>query len=165
LKLELIGFGFLSPLMPISITAETETAYQKLKAEPLSERINGISLSATGSTCSCLTNGITAGLIGQLNFQVNGISASLFINFMQKMNGLQMAVLNETYILNGLQIGLSNTGYVAKGMQIGAGNFGDETTGIQIGILNKTKHLKGIQIGLWNVNQKRKLPLINWSFK
>ena len=37
--------------------------------------------------------------------------------------------------------------------------------GIQVGLLNVCKHLKGIQIGLWNVNAKRKLPFINWSFK
>jgi hypothetical protein len=37
--------------------------------------------------------------------------------------------------------------------------------GVQVGLLNICKHMKGIQIGLWNVNSKRKLPLINWSFK
>jgi hypothetical protein len=37
--------------------------------------------------------------------------------------------------------------------------------GVQVGLLNICKHMKGIQIGLWNVNSKRKLPFINWSFK
>ncbi len=36
--------------------------------------------------------------------------------------------------------------------------------GLQVGLFNICKHLKGVQIGLWNVNSKRKLPLINWSF-
>jgi hypothetical protein len=38
-------------------------------------------------------------------------------------------------------------------------------SGLQIGIVNKSKNLRGIQIGIWNVNQKRKLPLLNWNFK
>jgi hypothetical protein len=37
--------------------------------------------------------------------------------------------------------------------------------GLQVSLLNVCKHMKGIQIGLWNVNSKRKLPLINWSFR
>ena len=37
--------------------------------------------------------------------------------------------------------------------------------GLQIGVVNKSKNLRGIQIGIWNVNQKRRLPLINWNFK
>lgn len=37
-------------------------------------------------------------------------------------------------------------------------------SGLQIGLFNICKHLKGVQIGLWNVNSKRKLPFINWSF-
>ena len=36
--------------------------------------------------------------------------------------------------------------------------------GVQIGLLNICKHLDGVQIGLWNVNSKRRLPFINWSF-
>jgi hypothetical protein len=68
--------------------------------------------------------------------------------------------------MNGLQVGFSNNGYKTKGLQIGIlGNNADKMNGVQISIFNKSKKLKGIQIGLWNVNQKRKFPLINWSFK
>ena len=43
-------------------------------------------------------------------------------------------------------------------------NLSIKGAGLQIGLLNICKHLKGVQIGLWNVNSKRKLPFINWSF-
>ncbi|MEI9809216.1 MAG: hypothetical protein WDO16_15890 [Bacteroidota bacterium] len=43
-------------------------------------------------------------------------------------------------------------------------NLSVRGAGLQIGLLNICKHMKGVQIGLWNVNSKRKLPFINWSF-
>lgn len=166
IKFELIGLGIGIPLIPKTPIVETESDFIKLKKEPLSERINGLNLSTSGTFCHCLTNGLTAGYIGQINFQVNGISTALFMNFSQVHNGIMTALFNDAYYLNGLQLGLSNNGYKTRGIQIGIlGNNADEMKGIQIGLFNKSKGLKGIQIGLWNVNQKRKLPLINWNFK
>lgn len=166
IKIELIGIGILIPLIPRSPIIETDSAFIKLTKEPLSERINGLNLSASGSACHCLTNGLTAGYIGQIHFQVNGLSTSLFMNFTQKHNGVMTALFNDAYYMNGLQIGFSNNGYKTKGLQIGVlGNNADEMKGVQIGLFNKSKKLKGLQIGLWNVNQKRKLPLFNWNFK
>ena len=166
IKLEIIGIGIGIPLIPRSPIVETDSAFIKLKQEPLSERINGLNLSASGSACHCLTNGLTAGFIGQIHFQVNGISASLFMNFTQKHNGFMTAMFNDAYYMNGLQVGLGNNGYKTKGVQIGLiGNNAKEMKGLQIGLFNKSEKFKGLQIGLWNVNQKRKLPLINWNFK
>lgn len=166
IKIELIGIGIAIPLIPRSPIVETDSAFLKLKQEPLSERINGLNLSASGSVCHCLTNGLTAGLIGQIHFQVNGISTSLYMNFTQKQNGVMTALFNDAYIMNGLQVGFYNSGYKTKGLQVGIlGNNADEMKGFQIGLFNKSNKIKGIQIGLWNVNQKRKLPLINWNFK
>jgi hypothetical protein len=165
-KFELIGIGILIPAIPSSPIVETDSAFIKLKQEPLSERINGLNLSTSGTACHCLTNGLAAGFIGQINFQVNGVSTSLFMNFSQKHNGLMAASFNEAYYLNGIQVGFSNNGHKTKGLQIGIiGINADEMKGVQIGVFNKTKKLNGIQIGLWNINQKRKLPLINWNFK
>lgn len=165
IKYELIGIGIGIPLIGQSPTAANDSEFVKLKQAPLSERINGLNLSTSGSVCHCLTNGITAGIIGQTNFQVNGISSSIFMIFNQQHNGVMVAVFNEAYYLNGVQIGFSNYGSRAKGLQLGAMNEGhEEMKGVQIGLLNRSKKLKGIQMGLWNVNQKRKLPFINWSF-
>ena len=166
IKFELIGVGIVIPLIPRSPIVETDSDFVKLKLVPLSERINGLNLSTSGTLCHCLTNGLTAGFIGQINFQVNGISTSLFMNFSQKHNGVMTALFNDAYYMDGLQVGFSNNGYKTKGVQIAIlGNNSNEIKGVQIGLINKSKRLKGIQIGLWNVNQRRKLPLINWNFK
>jgi hypothetical protein len=60
IKLELIGLGVFSPLIPGFPNFENGS----------SERINGLSLSASGTVCDCLTNGLSVGAIGQINNQV-----------------------------------------------------------------------------------------------
>ncbi len=137
IKVEIIGAGIAIPLIPQSPVAQDESEFIKLSEEPISEVINGLSISASGTVCDCITNGFNIGLIGNINFQVNGISTSFLGNFSQKHNGIMIALLNEAYYVKGVQAGL----------------------------FNRSMKLKGIQIGLWNINQKRKLPLINWSFK
>jgi hypothetical protein len=146
-KVEIIGGGILVPLIPESPIGKNSF----LKRESLSERINGLSISVTGTVCNCLTNGISTGLIGQINYQVNGFSASALMNFSQIHYGLQAAFYNESYKMSGFQLGGINYSY--------------SINGVQLGLYNNSKKLKGIQIGLWNVNQKRKFPVINWNFK
>lgn len=150
IKIEIIGAGLIIPLIPQSPVVQNDSEFIKLSQEPISEVINGLGLSAFGTVCDCITNGINLGLIGHYNFKVNGISASLFMNFSQIQNGMMTAFFNDAYYISGLQLGVSNNGYKAKG--------------VQIGLFNKSDELQGLQIGLWNVNQKRKLPLINWNF-
>lgn len=151
IRLEAIGLGLILPLIPSDPTADDEKSFQAIMADPPSEVINGFNLSPAGTVCDCINNGISAGLIGQMNRQVNGISASFIMNLSQKHNGLQIAMGNSSYVMNGVQIGLSNSGGRARGLQIG--------------LLNSATNFKGVQLGLWNVNQKRKLPIINWNFK
>jgi hypothetical protein len=180
IKLELLGVGIGLPLIGRSPIPETDSAFFELQQKPLSERINGLNLSATGTFCHCQTNGLAAGLIGQMHFQVNGLSASLFVNFTQKLNGIMVSAYNDAYYMNGLQLGYMNSGSKTKGvqigifgngavemkgLQIGLVNISKKLKGLQIGLFNKSKKLKGFQIGLWNVNQKRKLPFVNWNFK
>ena len=137
IKIELIGVGFFTSMVPKSPIAHNDTGYFKMMSVPLSETVNGIALSAFGTAADEKVNGITLGFWGQYLTQMNGFGAVCFVNFVQKVNGVQAAFLmNDSYELHGLQIGL----------------------------LNRTQRLKGVQIGLWNVNSKRKLPLINWSF-
>lgn len=100
------------------------------------EVINGINISGSGIGGDYVINGISVGFVGHLTRQVNGISASV-INFSQIHNGIQIAVYNECYKMHGIQIGLEN----------------------------HSKHTRGIQLGFWNVNERRKLPLINWNFR
>jgi len=166
IRMELIGLGVGMPLMSRSPVVETKVGFMKVKSMPLSEMINGLNLSGTGTLCDCKINGLTAGLIGQINFQVNGISASLYGNLSQKHNGLMAAFgFNEAFYVNGVQMGIGNTGYITKGVQLGfIGNYAEEMTGLQIGLFNKSERLKGLQLGLWNVTKKRKLPLVNWGW-
>ena len=138
IRIELIGLGVLLPLAPQSLVAQDDSTYAVLVSEPVSEQINGINLSASGTVCDCITNGFSAGYIAQYNYEVRGISISSFSNMAQRHSGIQMALfVNESYY----------------------------TKGIQIGLFNYSHKLRGIQIGAWNVNEKRKLPLINWNFK
>lgn len=151
IKIELIGLGIAMPLIPRSPIADNDSTYVKIAKGPISEKINGISISAAGTACNCINNGLNFGLIGNLNFQVNGITASGVMNLTQKLNGIQLSAFNESYYMNGIQVGLTN--------------HAGRASGIQIGIYNKAKHLKGIQIGFWNENEKQKFPIINWNFK
>ena len=156
IKLELIGLGIFVPLVPDIPTFEKQH----------SERINGLSLSALGTVCDCLTNGVSVGGGGQINYQVNGISLSAMMNITQKQNGIMIATVNYSHTMNGLQLGFNNNGFEINGVQVALTiNETEKMRGLQIGIVNKSENFKGIQIGFWNVNQKRKLPLINWNFK
>jgi hypothetical protein len=151
IRLEVLGGGILVPLIPSSPISDSEEGFKTMMATPASERINGFNLSPAGTVCDCIVNGISAGLIGQINRQVSGVSASLVMNLVERHNGIQIAMFNESYAMNGLQIGLSN--------------YGNRARGLQIGLFNQSKNFKGIQLGLWNRNQKRKLPILNWNFR
>lgn len=150
IRLEAFGMGILVPLIPKSPVSETEEEFAKSMSVVPSERINGFNISPFGTVCDCVTNGISTGLIGQIGRTVNGISASVMMNFAERHNGIQMAMFNESYAMGGIQLGLSNSGVRARGLQIG--------------LVNHSKDLRGLQVGLWNVNQKRKMPILNWSF-
>jgi hypothetical protein len=101
-----------------------------------SNTINGISLSAGGVVEGSKFNGIfiNGGLCE--SYKANGIFVSGVRNIFQNIRGISVSALrNDAY----------------------------ECKGIQIALINNCKHLKGLQIGLWNVNNKRKLPFINWG--
>jgi hypothetical protein len=137
IKLELIGLGLAVPMIPQSPIAENDTVFRELQKDTISEQINGISLAASGTVCECAINGASFGYIGQIVRKVNGVSATIFMNFSQVHNGIQLAFVNQAYRMSGLQIGL----------------------------FNGSRDTWGIQIGLWNVNERRKMPVINWNFK
>ncbi len=76
------------------------------------------------------------------------------------------AFFNDAFYMNGLQLGVSSHGFKTKGIQLAMiRNTAQEMRGVQIGLTNKSDDFRGIQIGLWNVNQKRKLPFVNWNFE
>lgn len=176
LKVELIGMGILLPLIPRSPIVGNATALVDYRVNNGIQPVNGISLSGTGSICNCLINGISAGLIGQMNYKVNGFSASIEMNLAQVHNGIQLAMFNQSYLSNGLQSGLSNSNTKMNGAQIGFVNGSEDFKGLQIGLVNKSKKhiglqiglfnftnkIKGLQLGFWNVNTKRSMPIFNF---
>jgi len=165
-RLELIGFGLALPLLPHSPINENYNLV-RIKEVKFAEKINGLNISGSGTVCGdCIVNGLTVGAIGQYLYASNGISISIVGTIIEKQNGLQLSIFNDVHKGIGLQVGVGNSAIDYKGIQIGLlSNVVLKSRGIQIGLFNKSKNLKGVQVGLWNVNQKRKMPLINWNFK
>jgi len=96
----------------------------------------------------------------------NGIIFSTFGTFTDVINGVSMSAgASMGFLMNGLSINLFTSKYgQVNGVILAMFNQAHDMSGLQIGLVNKTNELHGFQIGLWNVNSKRKLPLINWSF-
>jgi len=108
-----------------------------LKKAQIQTRVSGLSLSGGGLGGSVLMNG----------FSINGC-----ISTAVKTNGL---------VITGSQ---AFTGEFNGMVVCGLRNKAIKGRGVQVGLVNICKHLKGVQFGLLNVNSKRRLPLINWSF-
>lgn len=161
----LAPFYFLAPKSPLSTSDEK---YIKTLKNPISQSVYGLNIS-TGTFEPIDAYGITA--VGILNYsrKNNGLILAGASNFIERGNGIIIAGGgNGIYKGNGLVLSSvwgNNTKYY-NGLQISAQNYiTRKGSGLQIGIFNKAKDYRGIQIGLWNVNDKRKLPLINWQFK
>jgi len=148
LRLEVPGIGIVS-FMGNGLPNATEPF--DLTNYKYSEIINGLNIS-TGSWCDCNYNGLTFAAVGQYGKLGNGFSLAGGWNIIDKQGGVQIAII-------------ANSSYYMKGVQISGFNYINSGSGLQIGLLNRSKNFKGIQIGLWNVNQKRKLPILNWNFK
>jgi len=166
LRLELVAIGLLLPLIPRSPIDERDSLIQ-IREVKFTEKINGLNLSGSGTVCDdCIVNGLTVGGIGQYLYATNGISISIVGLIAEKHNGLQLSMFNDVHKGNGVQIGIGNSAIDYKGIQVSVlSNHALKSRGIQVGLFNKSKNLMGLQLGLWNVNQKRKIPLINWNFK
>lgn len=103
-------------------------------------------------TPKALHNGLLVSGLGTFTDVINGISISPWMSLNNSVNGLSLNFLvNNVFVLNGAAVGLYNETI--------------KTNGVQIGLVNRTHQLKGVQLGLWNVTDKRKLPLVNWSFR
>jgi hypothetical protein len=197
LRLEVPGSGilgiFAAPyfLMPISNTMDSASLLRankekiefEIKNKNRAERVNGISVSLTGSFgdfCQ-LINGIQIGGIINSPYKTNGISIGGIMNSSYRTNGISIGGIHNIQVINngisigglwtnswqsnGIQISVAwNKAQYLNGLQIGGYNQAYEVRGLQIGIYNNAKILKGLQIGIWNKNGKRSLPLINWGF-
>ncbi|MFH0895638.1 MAG: hypothetical protein V2A54_14475 [Bacteroidota bacterium] len=118
-----------------------------------------------------------------INFSTPLVEDSSTRKLFKKVNGLELSfVVMEQTIISGLDVniggcfaskihgvcisGIMNKNYLVNGVEFAVlRNITHKCSGIQIGLINSCDDLKGLQIGLYNINQKRSLPIINWSFK
>jgi len=140
LNIQIIGQGLFVPLnrkaFSYNVLFATDTSWMLRENHKFKAVHNGVLISSFG-TMTEASNGIVLSGLSSLGYYLNGL-------------GINLLSSKYTYV-NGLSISLNNQSYMVKGLQVG--------------LINKTRKLKGFQIGLWNCNEKRKLPLINWSFK
>jgi hypothetical protein len=130
---------FITPFLMLRIASSNNLVNMQdtVDKTAMKSRVTGLSLSF-------------GGLVGEM--RVRGVS----------ING---GVCSATEVDGLLITGTQNLAHEFKGVAITSlRNMAIKGRGMQIGLLNICKDLKGVQLGLWNVNSKRKLPFINWSF-
>lgn len=99
--------------------------------------------------------------INGLSLSIGGLMADNQVHGVSINGGIYSAIETKGLVITGSQnITDEFSGVVISALR----NRSAKGKGVQIGLLNICKNLKGFQFGLWNVNSKRKLPLINWSF-
>ncbi len=158
LNLQANPLSLIYPLIPKAIPVPTEeTSTVTVNGLHIStggmvdgEKLNGVGISIYHH--ARVTNGVSVNFYNNTSGNLTGIHISGFANSSEKGYGLHMAFIG-------------NDSDDFKGLQISGFNESKKMRGVQIGLVNKAGNLKGFQLGLWNVNEKRKLPLINWNFK
>lgn len=136
LNFQLIGQGL---FIPLNIQ---EFSFDSLLLKP-------DTLLFTTQNARSLHNGLLLSIFGTYTDFSNGIVLSAGCSFGRKVNGLAFNLFaNKYYVVNGVELGIQNQAH--------------QVNGLQIGLFNRCVVLNGLQIGLWNVNEKRKLPIVNW---
>jgi hypothetical protein len=136
INLQLIGQGIFIPMN------RKVFSFEQLLLNPMPDLINQIA-------CKAMHSGILISTFGTYTDISNGIVLSLGFSYGRKLNGIAFNLCSGKYItVNGMELGIQNQAHTVNGLQLG--------------LLNRCVQLNGLQIGLWNVNEKRKLPIINW---
>lgn len=193
IRFELVGLGLLIPFVPEVVSPSTETRGRYLSQLSASgENVYGLELSGAGTRIKGHVAGISLCLIGGVKNRVTGIVGVLGYNAVRDLTGLQFGAFNSTYRAVGMQAGFENRASELEGLQIGAFNGSRGGAGLQLGVFNATSRAagvqvgldnralkleglqigvfngcangRGIQIGLWNTNDRRSLPIINWTW-
>ena len=99
--------------------------------------------------------------VSGLSFSGGGLVGPILVKGVSFNGGVCSATESKGLLLTGSQNLVDEfNGVVISGLR----NKSVKGRGMQVGLLNICKNMKGIQLGLWNVNSKRRLPLVNWSF-
>jgi hypothetical protein len=103
-----------------------------------------------------------ASTLSGLSLSAGGVIGDVKMHGVSLNGGIYQSVSSKGLVVTGSQSIVDEfNGVLISGLR----NKSIKGKGLQVSLLNVCKHMKGIQIGLWNVNSKRKLPLINWSFR
>lgn len=128
----------------------------------------GLRLAFVGR-CHDLT-GLDLSIAGQAQ-NAYGLQLALLRNKVyDRAEALQIAIFNNSADrLDGVQVSLVNDTSVARGLQVGLVNIGDDFTGFQLGAINTTNTMEGYQVGIINVikssNWFSTLPILNIGFR
>jgi hypothetical protein len=125
--------------------------------------VNGIVISPDGLMIQGNVNGLSVTPCSSYIYAVNGAHIGAWMSMCYKINGLTTGLYNTIYYMNGVELGVI-TSYAnnMRGLEIACVNDATNLKGVQIGLINHADSCKGLQIGFWNINERRKLPLVNW---
>lgn len=164
---ELTGFGILLPLIPrLPLEDDSLKSLERINGEK-SLHIRGLAVSPFGMICNGQVDGLVINGVGSVFTKTNGLSCAWFANFAEASNGMQLASFgNVCSYMKGVQFAvmINSVQFKSAGAQVAVENYANNHKGIQLGMFNRASNLKGVQLGIWNKNQKRTLPIINWSF-
>lgn len=130
--------------------------------------IIGLRLTLAGR-CNDLT-GLDLSIAGEAQ-NAYGLQLALARNKVyDRAEALQVAIFNNSANrLDGVQVSLVNDTSFGRGLQLGLINIGDDFTGLQLGLINSTNTMEGYQLGLINVIKSSNwfsfLPVINIGFR
>lgn len=160
-----IGLGLLLPIAagsPVSDYTPKQAAERDGRTPAFA--VNGLSLSATGSINCDAINGLSLNGVGTATGRMRGIQLAPVMCVNWELQGICASIFaNDAYRVHGVQLGLvANKSADHRGVQIGFWNAAKKMRGLQIGLVNKSKDFRGLQIGLWNIHKKRSFPLLNW---
>ena len=136
INIQLIGQGIFVPMN------RDVFRFEQLLKNPMPELVDQIAARASHS-------GLLISAFGTYTDVSNGLVLSAGFSYGRKINGIALNLCSGKYLhVNGIELGIQNQAH--------------QVNGLQIGLFNRCVELNGLQIGIWNVNEKRKLPLINW---
>jgi hypothetical protein len=144
LNIEGIGIAFFLFMIPEDPANRVDNFTNKYHMN-----INGLTIAPAGIFQGGELRGVSITPLYSYITKVKGLNMAIYFCFADSLKGMSISMMNSSRYLKGVQLGLINTAYTARG--------------IQIGLINRSKTTKGLQIGLWNVNEARRLPIVNWN--
>lgn len=151
IRIEPSLIAILSPLMPKSPVSTSYEQFQRSIAVPPTEIIYGINLSS-GTFGETHIYGLSSSLLVQYLYRMNGVAIAGLSNMTESGNGVFISVMgNQFYKGNGVSISFGNHSAYFNGIQVGALNtINTQGAGMQLSLSNEATNFTGIQIAAYN---------------